>query len=162
MEIVEKGKTSSIKSNRKFPTKKLTVDAGFFLILVWGVFTVLVLFFSQPAKEIIIYFMAISLLLVIPLVAGILILQSRQFQKILINGENSILSLKGLWRQRQIAFKDIKDFQINRYPTKQGTTLYRFEVALLSGRILQLIKDVQIKRPSVPLAKKWVILQTNP
>ena len=47
MEVVEKGKTISIKSNRKLPFKDLLVDAGFILILVWGVFTVLVVFFSE-------------------------------------------------------------------------------------------------------------------
>jgi hypothetical protein len=154
MEVVEKEKTISIKSNRKLPFKDLLVDAGFILMLVWGVFTVLVVFFSQNAKEIVLYFTAISLLLVIPLVTGILIRQSQQFQEIFFDGENSILSLKGLWRQRQIAFNNIKAFQINSYRTKQGTTLYRFEVALLSDRILRLIQDVPDKETLNPLGKK--------
>ncbi len=162
MDVLEKGKTISIKSNRKLPTKDLLVDAGFVLVLVWGVFTVLVVFFSQAAKEIVLYFMAISLLLVIPLVTGILIRQSRQFQEILFDGENGILSLKGMWRQRQIAFNDIKTFQINTYHTKRGTTLYRFEVALSSGRILRLIQDVPDKETLSPLGKKVGDLANKP
>ena len=154
MEVVEKGKTISIQSNRKLPFKDLLIDAGFILILVWGVFTVLVVFFSQDAKEIVLYFTAISLLLVIPLVAGILIRQSRQFQVILFDGDNGRLCLKGLWGKRQVAFKDITAFQINPYPTKQGTTLYRFEATLLSGRILRLIQDAPDKEALSPLGKK--------
>ena len=162
MEVVEKGKTILLKSNRKFPTKDLLVDAGFVLILVWGVFTVLVVFFSQAAKEIVLYFMAISLLLVIPLVTGILIRQSRQFQEILFDGENGILSFKGMWRQRQVTFNNITAFQINPYRTKRGTTLYRFEVALSSDRTLRLIQDVPDKEALSPLGKKVRDLTKKP
>jgi hypothetical protein len=162
MEVVERGKTISIQSNRKFPFKDLLVDAGFILILVWGVFTVLVLLLSQDAKEIVLYFGAISLLLVIPLVAGILIRQSQQFQEILFDGEKGILFLKGLWRQRQIAFKDIKDFQISPSKTKRVTTLYRFEAALLSGETLRLIQDVPDKETLSPLGKKVGDLTNKP
>jgi hypothetical protein len=162
MEVVEKGKTISIKSNRKLPIRNLAVDTGFVLILVWGVFTVLVVFFSQAPKEIVLYFTAISLLLVIPLVTGILIRQSRQYQEIFFDGENSILSLKGMWRQRQIPFKDMKAFQINTSHTKRGIILYRFEVALLSGRILRLIQDVPDKEALGPLGKKVGDLAKKP
>ena len=153
-EIVEKGNTISIKSSRKLPFKDLLVDAGFILILVWGVFTVLVVFFSQAAKEIVLYFTAISLLLIIPLVTGILIRESRQFQEILFDGENGMLSLKGLWRRQQISFNNINAFQIHTYHSKRGTTLYRFEAALSSGRILRLIQDVPDKEALSPLSKK--------
>jgi hypothetical protein len=154
MEVVEKEKTISIRSNRKIPFKDLLVDAGFILILVWGVFTVLVVFLSQEAREMVFYFVAISLLLIIPLVAGILIRQSRQFQEILFDGEKGTLCLKGFWRQRQIAFKDIKAFQISTYTTKRVTTLYRFEAALISGKTLRLIQDVPDKETLSPLGHK--------
>jgi hypothetical protein len=162
MEVVEKGKTISIKSNRKLPFKDLLIDAGFILVIVWGVFTVLVAFFSQDAKEIVLYFTAISLLLVIPLVVAILIRQLRQFQEILFDGKNSILSLKGLWRQRRIAFKDIKAFQISTYHPKRGTTLYRFEAALLSGSVIRLIQDVPDIGALNPLGKKVGDLTKKP
>lgn len=68
---------------------------------------------------------------------------------------------KDMWRQRQIAFNDIKAFQINTYRTKRGTTLYRSEVALSSGRILRLIQDVPDKEAPSPLGKK-VGFATNP
>ena len=162
MEVIEKEKTILIKSNRKLPFKDLLVDAGFIILLVWGVFTVLVVFLSQEAEELVLYFTAISLLLIIPLVAGILIRQSRQYQQIHFDGNEDILSLKGLWRQRQIAFKDIKAFQISTYKTKRGNVLYRFEAALLSGKFLRLIQDVPDTEALSPLGKKVSDLAEKP
>ena len=162
MEVIEKEKTILIESNRKLPFKDLLIDAGFILILVWGVFTVLVVFFSQEAEELVLYFTAISLLLVIPLLAGILIRQARQYQQIRFDGNKDILSLTGLWRQRQIAFTDIKAFQISTYKTKRDTKLYRFEAALLSGQFLRLIQDVPDTEALSPLGKKVSDLTGKP
>jgi hypothetical protein len=51
MEVLEKGKTISIKSNRKFSTKDLLVDAGFVLILVWGVYGDFVVARNSPGHR---------------------------------------------------------------------------------------------------------------
>ena len=87
MEIIEKGQSILIHAGQKFPFKKIFVDAGIVLILVWGVFSILVVYLSHPVREILPYFFAITFLLLIPLVAGILIRQSRHYDEILISGE---------------------------------------------------------------------------
>jgi hypothetical protein len=48
------------------------------------------------------------------------------------------------------------------YHTKRGTPLYRFEVALSSGRILRLIQDVTDKEALSPLGKNVGDLAKKP
>jgi len=142
MEILEKGKVISIRANQKFPLTKMLVDAGIVLILIWVVFAVLVVFFSRTSGELLPYFIAITLFLLVPLVTGILIRQSRQYRTVLFDGESGMLSLWSMWRSQEISFDQIKAFQINGYRFKRDVFLYRLEVVLSSGKVLRLIQDV--------------------
>jgi hypothetical protein len=146
MEIIEKGQTISIHAGKRFPFKKILVDAGIVVVFVWGVFCVLVIFLSHNAGGILPYFIAITLLLLIPLVAGILIKQSRQYVEILINIEEKLIFSKGLWRRERTSFDDIKEFQVNKYRYRKGLFLYRLEAVLASGKSLRLIQDVPDKQ----------------
>lgn len=154
MEVLEKGKSISIHAGEKFPIKRIIVDAGVILILIWGVFAILVYFFSRAGGEMFPYFIAISLLLVVPLVSGILIRQSRRYREILFDGERKVLSLRGVWRSWQVSFEEIRGFQVNKYRFKKDLFLYRFEVLLSSGKILRLIQDVPDKDPLCSLGEK--------
>ncbi len=142
MEVVEKGKTISIRAGQTFPLTKMLVDAGFVLILVWVVFAVLVFFFSRTSGELLPYFIAITLLLLVPLVTGILIRQSRQYRTVLFDGESKMLSIWSMWRSQEISFDQIKEFQVNGYRFKRNIFVYRLDVVLSTGKILRLIQDV--------------------
>lgn len=154
MEVLEKGKTLSIKAGQRFPIKKTLVDAGIVLILIWGIFTYLVLFLSQQGRELFPYFIAITLLLVVPLVSGILIRQSRHYREIIFNGERGVLSLKGVWGRRHVSFHEIKGLQVNKYRFKRYVFLYRLDVVLSSGKTLRLIQEVPDKEALYSLGKK--------
>ncbi len=154
MEVLEKGKTLSIKAVQRFPIKKVLVDAGIVLILIWGIFAYLVLFLSQKGAEILPYFIAIALLLIVPLVAGILIRQSRQYSEIVFDGESGVLSLKGVWSRRHVSFGEIKGLQVNKYRFKRYVFLYRLDVVLSSGKTLRLIQEVPDKEALYSLGKK--------
>jgi len=154
MEVLEKGKTLSIKAGQRFPIKKTLVDAGIVLILIWGIFTYLVLFLSQQDRELFPYFIAITLLLVVPLVSGILIRQSRHYREIVFDGERDMLSLKGVWGWRQVSFHEINELQVNKYRFKKKLFLYRLDVVLSSGKTLRLIQEVPDKEALYSLGKK--------
>ena len=146
MEIFEKGQTISINAGKRFPFKKILVDAAIAVVFVWGVFCVLVIFLSHDAGELLPYFMALTLLLIIPLISGVLIRHSRHCGEVLIDGEKRLICLKCLWRKQLVSFDDIKEFQVNKYRTKPGLFLYRLEAALFSGKPLRLIQDVPDKQ----------------
>ncbi|UCD70911.1 MAG: hypothetical protein JSW70_07880 [Syntrophobacterales bacterium] len=154
MEVLEKGKSISIHAGGKFPIKNILVDAGIVIILIWGVFAILVYFFSQPGGEILPYFIAITLLLVAPLVFYILIRQSRHYRNILFNGERKVLFLRGIWRSWQVPFEEIRGFQVNKYRFKGDLFLYRFDAVLSSGTTLRLIQDVPDKAALCSLGEK--------
>lgn len=162
MEVLEKGKTLAIKAGQRFPIKKILVDAGIVLILIWGIFTYLVFFLSQQGREILPYFIAITLLLVVPLVSGILIRQSRHYREILFDGERDLLSVRGVWRRRQFSFDEINELQVNKYRFKKKLFLYRFDVALSSGKMLRLIQDIQDKEALCLLGQKVKRLARKP
>ncbi len=162
MEVCESGKTITIKSSRKFPIKTLLLDATSVLFLVWGVFTVLVVFFSQTAGEILLYFVAITLLLIVPLVIGILLRQTRQYEEILFNGEIGILAIKGVWRRYRIPLNAIKELQIKKYRYKQGIYLYRLEAIRYAGKTLKLVRDVPEIESIKSLGKKLEDLIKRP
>ena len=154
MEIIEKGQTISIHAGKRFPFKKILVDAGIAVISVWGVFCVLVIFLSHDAAELFSYFIAITLLLTLPLIAGVLIRQSRHYGEILIDGEKKHLSLKNLWRKQQVSFDDIKEFQVGKYRIRSGIFLYRLEAVPFSGKPFRLIQDVPDKQSLRSFGKK--------
>ena len=154
MEVLEKGKSISIHTGEKSPIKMIIVDAGIILILIWGVFAVLVYFFSQAGGKMLPYFIAISLLLAVPLVSGILIRQSRRYREILFDGERKELSLRGVWRSWQVPFEEIRGFQVNTYRFKRDIFLYRFDVVLSSGKILRLVQDVPDSEPLCSLGER--------
>ena len=162
MEIIEKGKSISIHAVQQFPFKKILVDAGIVVVFVWGVFFILVIFLSHDVGEILPYFIAITLLLLIPLVAGILIRQSRHYDEILINGERRFIFAKGLWRKQQTSFDDIKEFQVNKYRVRTGRFLYRLEAVLVSGKPLRLIQDVPDKQSLRSFGRKIEKLVDKP
>jgi len=162
MEIIEKGPIISINAGKRFPFKKLLVDAGIAIFFVWGVFYVLVIFLSHDAGGLLPYFIAITLLLIIPLAAGVLIRQSRHFGEILIDGEKRHLSLKSLWRKQQVSFDDIKEFQVDKYRIKTGLFLYRLEAVPFSGKPLRLIQDVPDKQSLRSFGKKIEKLVDKP
>ena len=162
MEVLEKGKILSIKAGQRFSIKKILVDAGIVLILIWGIFTYLVLFLSQQGREIFPYFIAITLLLVVPLVSGILIRQSRHYREIICDGERGVLSLKGMWSWRQVSFHEIKALQVEKYPFKRNILLYRLDVVLSSGKTIRLIQDVPKKEALNSLCKKAGALLKKP
>jgi hypothetical protein len=146
VEIIEKGKTISINAGHKFPFKKILVDAGIAVILVWGIFSILVIYLSYPVRVILPYFIAITLLLLIPLVSGVLIRHSRHYGELLINGENKLIIAKWLWRKQQISFDDIREFQVKKYRYRKGLFLYRLEAVPFSGKPLRLIQDIPDKQ----------------
>jgi hypothetical protein len=162
MEVLEKGKSISIHTGEKSPMKNILVDAGIVIILIWGVFIVLVYFFSKAGREMFPYFIAITLLLVVPLVSGILIRQSRRYREILFDGERKVLSLRGVWRSWQVPFEEIRGFQVNKYLFKRDLFLYRFEVLLSSGKILRLVQDVPDSEPLRSLGEKVRELAKRP
>ena len=162
MEVLEKEKTLSIKAGQRFPIKKILVDAGIVLILIWGIFTYLVLFLSQEGKELFPYFIAITLLLVGPLVSGILLRQSRHYREIIFDGERGVLSLKGVWNWRQLSFHEIKALQVEKYRFKRNILLYRLDVVLSSGKTIRLIRDVPEKEALNSLGKKMGALLKKP
>ena len=162
MEIIEKGHTISIHTSQPFPYKKILVDAGIVLVLVWGVFSILVIFLSYPVRVILPYFIAITLLLLIPLVSGVLIRQYRHYGEILINGENRLIVAKWLWRKQQISFDDIKEFQVKKYRYRKGLFLYRVEAILVSGKPLRLLQDVPDKQALRSFGRKIEKLVNKP
>ena len=162
MEIIEKGPRISINAGKRFPFKKLLTDAGIAIFFVWSVFYVLVIFLSHDAEALLPYFIAITLLLIIPLAAGVLIRQSRHYHEILIDGEKRHLSLKSLWRKQQVSFDAIKEFQVDKYRIKTGFFLYRLEAVLFSGKPLRLIQDVPDKQSLRSFGKKIEKLVDKP
>lgn len=154
MEVLEKGETISIHPGQKFPITKVMKESGIVLILIWGVFVVLVLFFLRTGREILPYFIAFTLLLVVPLVSAILIRQSRYYRTVVFDGERGVLSLQGIWRRREVPFDKIAGFQVNRYRFKRDVFLYRLEVVLCSEKILRLIQDVPDKGALSSLGEK--------
>ena len=162
MEIIEQGHTISIDAGKRFPFKKILVDAGIAVAFVWGVFCVLVIFLSHDAGELLLYFIAITLLLITPLAAGVLIRHSRHYGEIQIDGEKRHLSLKSLWRRQQVSFDDIKEFQVDKYRTKPGLFLYRLEAVPFSGKPLRLIQDVPDKQSLRSFGRKIEKLVNKP
>jgi hypothetical protein len=162
MEIIEKGQIISIHAGKRFPFKKILVDAGIAVVFVWGVFCVLVFFLSHDAGELLSYFIAITLLLIIPLVTGVLIRHSRHYSEILIDGEKRHLYLKSLWRNQHISFDDVKEFQADAYRTKPGLFLYRLKAVPFSGKPLRLIQDVPDKQSLRSLGRKLEKLADKP
>jgi len=162
MEVIEKGKILAIRPGKKFPIKEMIIDAGIVLLLVWVVFAVLVLYFSKRGEEILPYFIGITLLLLVPLVSGILARQSRHYREALFDGNKELLSLKGLWRWRQLSFNEIGGLQISKYRYKKRVFLYRFEVVLTSGKTLRLIQDVPHKEALCKLGEKARDLVNKP
>jgi hypothetical protein len=154
MEIIEKGQTISIHAGKRFPFKKILVDAGIAVFSVWGVFCILVIFLSHDEAELLPYFIAITLLLTIPLVAGVLIRHSRHYGEILIDGEKKHLLLKNIWRKQQVLFDDIKEFQVVKYRIRSAIFLYRLEAVPFSGKPLRLIQDVPDKQSLRSFGKK--------
>jgi len=162
MEIIEKGHTISINAGKRFPFKKILVDAGIAVILVWGVFSILVIYLSYPVRVILPYFIAITLLLLIPLVSGVLIQHYRHYGEIFINSENKLIVAKWLWRKQQISFDDIREFQIKKYRIKTGLFLYRLEAVLFSRKSLRLIQDVPDKQALRSFGRKIEKLVNKP
>lgn len=162
MEVVEKGHGLSINADRKFPFKKILMDAGIMIFLVWGVFCILVIFLSHEVEALLPYFIAISLLLIIPLVAGILIRQSRHYVDIQINCEKRQIFAKGLWRNQQTSFGAVSEFQVNQYRYRKRFFLYRLEAVLDSGQSLLLIRDVPDKQALLSLGRKIEKLVNKP
>jgi hypothetical protein len=162
MEVLEKGKILSIKAGQRFPIKKILVDAGIVLILIWGIFAYLVLFLSQQGNELFPYFIPITLLLVVPLIAGILIRQFRNYREIIFDGERGALSLKGMGGWRQLSFHEIKALRVETYRFKKNLLLYRLVTVLSSGKTLRLIQDVPEKEALNSLAKKAGALLKKP
>ncbi len=154
MEVIEKGKTISVHGTEKVPVKKIVVDAAIVLIVIWGVFAFLVLYFRQPSRGLLPYFIAITFLLFVPLVSGLLIRQSRYHRDIVFDGEKKVLSLKGIWRVWQISFDEIREFQVKKYRLKRDIFLYRLDVRLASGKIRRLIHDVPDKEVLSSLGEK--------
>ncbi len=162
MEIIEKGPTISINAGKQFPFKKILVDAGIAVILVWGLFSILVIYMSYPVRVILPFFIAITLLLIIPLVLGVLIRQYRHYGEILIDIENKFIVAKWPWRKQQISFDDIRDFQVQKYRIKTGLFLYRLEAILLSGKSLRLIQDVPDQQSLCSFGRKIEELVNKP
>jgi hypothetical protein len=162
MEIIEKGQTISINAGKRFPFKKILVDAGIAVVFVWGALCVLVIFLSHDAGGLFFYFIAITLLLIIPLAAGVLIRQSRHYGEIFIDGQKRHLYLKSLWRNQQVSFDDIKEFQVDAYRTKPGLFLYRLEAIPFSGKPLRLIQDVPDKQSLRSFGRKIEKLINKP
>lgn len=162
MEVLQKGKTISINPGQKFPAGKLLGEAAVILLFIWAIFTVLIVFFSRNVKVILPYFIAITLLLIIPLISGILVRFSRHYKIIIFNGEKNMLNVRGLWRCRSVAFKEIKELQVNKYRIKKGLFLYRIDIVLVSGKNIQLIKDVPDKEALCSLGEKVGIIAKKP
>jgi len=162
MEVVEKGQSLSINAGQKFPFKKILIDAGIMVFLIWGVFCILVIFLSHEVEALLPYFIAISLLLIIPLVAGILFRQSRHYADILINCEKRQIFAKGLWRNQQTSFGAVREFQVNQYRYRKSLILYRLEAVLDSGKSLKLIRDVPDKQALRSLGRKIEKLVNKP
>jgi len=154
MEVLEKGKTISIHAGRKFPIRKMIADGGTVVVVIWGIFAVLTLFFSHPWREMLPYFVGITLLLVVPLVYSVLIRQSRHYREILFDGERRVLSLRALWRWQKVSFDDIRGFQVNTYRFKRDVFLYRLDAVLASGKMLRLVLDVPDRDVLCSLARK--------
>ncbi|NIQ39922.1 MAG: hypothetical protein GTN81_15235 [Proteobacteria bacterium] len=142
MEVIEKDKTIFIHGGKPFPIRKILIDGCGVLVLVWGVFAFLVFFSGRSGRDIFPYFVAISLLLLVPMLLGILIRQSRYHRRILFDGEKEILFLRGLWRVWQVPFDQVREFQIDKYRLKRDIFLYRLNVVLHSGKTLRLVHDV--------------------
>jgi hypothetical protein len=154
VEVVEKGKTIAIHAGQRLPIGKMLVDLGIVVILIWVVFVVLILFFSRTSGEILPYFIAITLLLLLPFVGGILIRKSRQYSAVLFDGDRRVLSVRGIWGSQLIPFDQIQGFQINGYRFRKSVFLYRLEVVLSTGKVLRLIQDVPDQEVLSSLGKK--------
>lgn len=146
MEIIETDSSIVIRADQKFPFKSILIDAGIVLALVWGIFGVMIIYFAHPSGQILPYFLAITLLLLVPLVAGILFRYSRHYYEIFINGEKRAILVKGYWHKQQASFDDIKEFQVNKYRFRKDRFLYRLDVILTSGNPIRLIQDVPDER----------------
>ena len=161
MEIIEKGDSIRIHAGVKCPFRKIIVDASLVVILVWGVFGVLVAYLSHPAGQILPYFLGITLLLLIPLVAGILMRYARHYDEILIDGAKGVINAEGFGRQRQVSFDEIKEFRVNQYRFRKDQTLFRLEAVIASGKPLRLLQDVPDDRSLSLLAKKLHTLKNS-
>jgi hypothetical protein len=162
MEIIEKGQTILIRAGKRFPIKKILVDAGIAVAFVWGVFYVLVSLLSYDAHELFPYFIALTLLLIIPLAFGVFIRHSRYFGEILIDAEKRLISLKSLWREQQVSFDDIKEFQVDIYRMKAALFLYRLVAVPFSGKPLRLIQDIPDKQSLRSFGRKIEKLVDKP
>ena len=162
MEILEKEKILSIQPTKDFSAKKILAQAGIALLLIWGIFTLLITFFSQPSQGLLPYFIAISLLLVVPMVFGLLMSQYRRNRTAFIDGNSGLLTLKVLWRSDRIAFDEIKEFRIRKYRYKRGLSLYRLEAVILNSKPLILVRDIPNQDALRTLAKKIGQLADKP
>jgi len=142
MEVQEKGKTISIHPGHKMPFARLILNVIGVLALIWGLFAILVLFFARSGHGMFPYFVAISLLLVVPFAAGILIRQSRYHRAVFFDGDKGTLFFRGIWRSWHVPFEQIREFQVHGYRVRSSVLLYRFQVALFSGKTLPLVIDV--------------------
>jgi hypothetical protein len=142
MEIHERGDTLSIQPGQKIQLGGTLWPAAGILILIWAVFGVLVSFYSRRTGEILPYFVAVSLLLMVPLVLGLLIRQSRYHKMIRFDGSKGLLCLDGMWGSRRVPFDMIERFEMEQYRLKRDILLYRLIVRLVSGKTLRLVQDV--------------------
>ena len=162
MEVHEKGKNISIHPGHKMPFARLIMSVTGVLALIWGIFVILVLYFARSGHDMLPYFVAITLLLVIPFSAGILIRQTRYHRAIFFDAEKETLFFKGLWRSWQVPFEQIREFQVHEYRLRRSVTLCRFEVALSSGKTLPLIIDVPDREELRTLGERVSALVKRP
>ena len=162
MEVHEKGRTISIVPGQKMPFARLIMNVIGVLALIWGLFAILVLYFARSGHGMLPYFVAISLLLVVPFVAGIVIRQSRHHRAVFFDGEKGTLFFRGIWRSWQVPFEQIKEFQVHGYRVRRSVPLYRFQVALSSGKILPLIIDVPDREGLQALGERVSTLVKRP
>ena len=162
MEVQEKGKIISIHPGHKMPFARLIMSVIGVLTLIWGIFTILVLYFARSGHGMLPYFVAISLLLVVPFAAGILIHQSRYHRAIFFDGEKETLFFKGIWRSWQVPFGQIRGLQVHGYRLRKSVLLYRFQVALSSGKTVPLIIDVPDREGLQALGERVSALVKRP
>lgn len=154
MEVIQKGRTISIRPTDKLPVHATLRDAGIILVLIWAVFVVLVVFFAHDPSRIIPYFGALTLLVVVPLASGLWIKQARHNREVVVDGNRGLLLVKSPGRRQRFALDKIKTLQVKKYRYKTNLLLHRLEVELTSGRTALLIGDVQDEQSLVALGQK--------
>jgi hypothetical protein len=154
MEVIQKGKTIFIRPSHKLPVHDILRDGGIILALVWAVFGVLVLFFDHDPARMIVYFAAITLLVVFPLAIGLWIKPARHKREVVVDGNQGLLLVKSPGRRRQFGLDKIKALHIRKYRCGTNLPLHRLEVELTSGRNTLLIGGVRDEQPLVSVGQK--------